>query len=298
MKRNNILAIINQDKLNEHKQRAAFHTAGYAAAVYLHNKAKDLPPVPFKISFHEISRITAAGGITYKTPPGNFIARTEGGRAIDRLPESIDCLARSLTETNDAMTRLLDDYLPVFEADIVNLLVGPLAEAKHIADTDDEMFNHRLVNPSALRNYGGDSCLALLNEYLCSFFSGQQKNQKLDALFSEAFDFVNHDTNWFAITQLARRLLDSSPEQALDSEEIGNMLDQCIANFTERRSKARHRDYAWFEITAHRIKANCAKNAKCLHRPSREMLETMTHAEKDSLIQALFDLLENREDAT
>ncbi|MGZ5052067.1 MAG: hypothetical protein ACXWF8_05775 [Methylobacter sp.] len=294
MKRNNTLALISQDKLNEHKQRAAFHSAGYAAAVYLHNKAKDLPPVPFKITFHEISRITTADGIMYKTPPGNFIAQTEGGRAIEQLPESIDCLARTLTETNDAMARLLDDYQLVFEADIVNLLAGALAEAKHIADTDDELFNHRLVNLNALRNYGGDSGLALLDDYLGSFFSGQPKNQKLDALFSEAFDFVNHDANWFAITKLAHRLLDNSPKQSLRAEEIGNMLDQCIANFTERRSTERHRDNAWFKITAHHIKANCAKNAKYLHRPSPEALDAMTHTEKDRLILALFDLLESQ----
>ena len=295
MKQNKILPIISQDKLKEHKQRAAFHAAGYAAAIHLNNKAKDLPPVFFRIFFKKMGRITAADGITYKSPPNNYIVQMEGGRSIELLPDSVDSLALALTKDNDAMMRLVEDYRHVFESDIVNLLIGPLAEAKHIADTDDELFNHRLVNLNALKNYGGDSGLALINQYLQSFFADQQKNEKLDELFTEAFDFVNNDANWSAITQLAHGILDGGRESMICNDEVGLMLDQWIAHFKDRRGKARHRDNGWFKVTAHHIKINYAKSMKNISRPSQTVLDSMNHAEKDELILELFDLLEGRE---
>lgn len=295
MKQNKIFPPINQDKLTEHKQRAAFHAAGYAAAIHLNNKAKHLPPVFLNIFFKEIDYITAADGITYKTSPNNYIAQVEGGRSIELLPDSVDSLARELTKHNDAMAQLVEDYRIVFETDIVNLLIGPLAEAKYIADIDDELFNHRLVNLNALKNYGGDSGLALINEYLQSFFADKQKNEKLDELFTEAFDFVNNDIHWAAITKLANHILGSHCENSMGSEEIGVMLDQSIANFKDRRGKARHRDNAWFKATADYIKVSYAKSMKSANRPSQAALDSMNHAEKDALIFELFDWLEGLE---
>ncbi len=91
-----------------------------------------------------------------------------------------------------------------FEADIINLLIGPLAEAKHVSNRDDELFNHQLVNLKALKNYGGGSDLALAHEYLESFSaSKQQQDEKLDELFAVACDFVSDQANWKAITKLA-----------------------------------------------------------------------------------------------
>ncbi len=59
--------------------------------------------------------------------------------------------------------------------------------------TDDELFNHQLVNLKALKNYGGSSDLALANEYLQSYSADkQQRDEKLDELFTVAFDFVNN----------------------------------------------------------------------------------------------------------
>lgn len=44
------------------------------------------------------------------------------------------------------MSRTVKDYVTAFDADIVNLLVGPLAEAKH-AILEQKQFNqHRLTN--------------------------------------------------------------------------------------------------------------------------------------------------------
>jgi hypothetical protein len=40
-----------------------------------------------------------------------------------------------------------DAYRTAFEADIINLLVGPLAEAKYVAVRDHECFNKNLITP-------------------------------------------------------------------------------------------------------------------------------------------------------
>jgi len=295
MKRNKIFPSIHQDKLKEYKQRAAFHAAGYAAAIHLNNKAKHLPPVLLNIFFKEMDCITVADGVTYHPAPNNYVAQAEGGRFIELLPDSVDRLARELTKHNEAMVQLVEDYRLIFEADIVNLLIGPLAEAKYIADIDDELFNHRLVNLNALKNYGGDFGLALINEYLQSFFADKQKNEKLDALFTEAFDFVNNDIHWAAITKLAHHILGSHRENIICCEEINLMLDQSIAQFKDRRGKARHRDNEWFKVTAHHIKASYAKSLKSADRPSQAVLNSMDHAEKDALIFELFDWLEGLE---
>ncbi len=243
MKRNKIIETLSQDKLIEHKQRVAFHEAGHAAGIHLNNKAKQLPPVFFKIIFKEMSGVTASDIMAYQTTHDDCIARVEGGRLIDLLPPSIDSLVQELTEPNDAMMELVKDYKIAFEADIINLLIGPLAEAKHVATTDDELFNHQLVNLKALKNYGGSSDLALANEYLQSFSADkQEQDEKLDELFSVAFDFVNNDANWAAINQLAGYILDSS-KNIIDCDEIVSVLDQSVEHFHNRRLKPRYHHY-------------------------------------------------------
>ncbi|MDI1279399.1 hypothetical protein [Methylobacter sp.] len=240
MKRNKIIEVLDLDKLTEHKQRVAFHEAGHAAGIHLNNKARKLPPVFFKIIFKDMGGVTDADVMAYQTTHDDCIARVEGGRLIESLPPSIDSLVRELTKHNDAMMQLVKDYTTAFEADIINLLIGPLAEAKHVAETDDELFNHQLVNLKALKNYGGSSDLALANEYLQSFSTDkQQRDEKLDELFTIAFDFVNNDANWAAITQLAEHIRGGS-KNIIDCEEIVSMLDRSVDHFQNRRSVARH----------------------------------------------------------
>jgi hypothetical protein len=48
MKRNKLIKI-NPVKQIEHKKRIAFHEAGHATAIHLNNKARNLPPVFFKL---------------------------------------------------------------------------------------------------------------------------------------------------------------------------------------------------------------------------------------------------------
>ena len=80
----------------------------------------------------------------YQTTLDDHIARVDGGRLIELLPLSIDALVQKNSGNNNAMLRFLNDYMAAFEADIINLLIGPLAEAKHIYDADGELFNHKL----------------------------------------------------------------------------------------------------------------------------------------------------------
>ncbi|MDP3589561.1 MAG: hypothetical protein Q8R54_03375 [Methylobacter sp.] len=243
MKRNKITGILSQDKLIEHKQRVAFHEAGHAAGIHLNNKARQLPAVFFKIIFKEMNGVTAADVMAYQTTHDDCIARVEGGRLIDLLPSSIDSLISEITEHNDATMQLVKDYKIAFEADIINLLIGPLVEAKHVAATDGELFNHKLVNLKALKNYGGSSDLALANEYLQSYSADkQQQADKLDELFNVAFDFVNNDANWFAIIKLADYVLGSS-KNIIGCEEIVSVLDQAVNNFHNRRINPRYHHY-------------------------------------------------------
>ncbi|HEY8097623.1 MAG TPA: hypothetical protein VIE65_16260 [Methylobacter sp.] len=243
MKRNKIIETLSQGKLIEHKQRVAFHEAGHAAGIYLNNKARQLPPVFFKIIFKEMGGVTAADIMAYQTTHDDCIARVEGGRLIELLPPSIDSLVQELTEQNDAMVKLVEDYKIAFEADIINLLIGPLAEAKHVAATDDELFNRQLVNLKALKNYGGSSDLALANEYLHSYSADKQlQDEKLDELFTFAFDFVNNDANWAAINQLAGYILSSS-KNIIECDDIVSVLDQSVEHFHNRRIKPRDHLY-------------------------------------------------------
>jgi len=242
MKRNKIIeTCCNQDKLLEHKQRVAFHEAGHAAGIHLNNKTKQLPPVFFNIIFKDMGGMTATDNAVFQSAHGECIARVEGGRLIESLPPSIDSLVRELTKHDDAVLQWVKDYMTAFEADIINLLIGPLAEAKHVADIDDELFNHKLVNLNALENYGGKSDLALANEYLhCFSADEQQRNEKLAELFTLAFDFVNDDANWAAITKLADYIL-ASRKNITCCEDIVSILDQSLEHFQNRFVNAWYR---------------------------------------------------------
>lgn len=235
MKRNKITGTLSKDKLKKHKQRVAFHEAGHTAGIHLNNKVRRLPPVFFKIVFKGMSGATDTDARPYQTTDDDCIARVEGGRLIEFLPLSM----QNLTEHNDANRQSAKDYMAAFDADVINLLIGPLAEAKYVVDKDDELFNRQLINLKALKNYGGSSDLALVDEYLQSFSADeQQKTDKLNELFTAAFDFVNNDANWAAITKLADYIYGAS-ENIIDYEEVVSILEQSVAHFQNRRSKAR-----------------------------------------------------------
>jgi hypothetical protein len=238
MKRTKIKIIPCLDELLRH--RIAFHEAGHAAGIHLNNKARQLPPVIFNIVFKEIIR--ESDGCSFQSIHGDCIARVEGGRLFEPLPQFIHNIASEFTAHNEPMEPFSDVYKTIFEADIINLLIGPLAEAKYVANNDNELFARQLFNINALNFYGGESDIAKVNEYFqCCSADKKQKDDKLNALFNQAFDFVNNDAHWQAITQLVKHMLDSSAG-SMGSEEIVSRLDHSMANFKDRRVLERRHD--------------------------------------------------------
>jgi len=123
------------------------------------------------------------------------------------------------------MVPLVSDYIVAFEADIINLLIGPLAEVKFVYNKDGELFNHQLIDLISLKNYGGHSDLNLAREYLESFSKVKQaQDEKLIELFAQACDFLNGFSNWKAITKLADFMLQSN-KNIISCEEVVTLIE-------------------------------------------------------------------------
>ena len=224
------------DKFIEHKQRIAFHEAGHAVAICLNNKARNLPSIFFQIMFNDLKDKHEEELMCYKSVHDNCFAGVEGGRLIEWLPSSIDAFAQETKGHNDTMALSTTDFMAAFEADIINMLVGPLAEAKYIAETN-ELFNQQFVDLKALKNYGGCSDLALATEYLQCFSAfKQQQAEKLDELFSEALNFIKNQANWSAITQLASYILESN-KNSISSEEVVSLLENSLKDRSREVSR-------------------------------------------------------------
>lgn len=212
MKRISTPTYLNPNTQQELFRQTVFHEAGHAVAIYLRNKQLQLPPVFFQITLD-----------AYDTKPleKKYMARVEGGHLVETLPLS---LAHFPEQQQSA-------YLVAFEADIVNLLAGPLAEAKYISLRDDEIMNRDIVNLNALANYGGAADLDLVQDYIQCFVSNmQQKIDKVEALFGDAFDFVNARKHWKVITELALHII-ASKKNTIPCEEIITVIERslCLA---------------------------------------------------------------------
>jgi len=119
-----------------------------------------------------------------------------------------------------------DTYRAAFEADMINLLVGPLAEAKHVALRDNECFSKNLINVNALQNYGGKSDLKKVYEYLQNFIADNSLHEeKVAELFNKAFQFIDSLVHWQAIERLAAFILDNT-KNTISCEEVIAVLDE------------------------------------------------------------------------
>jgi len=207
--------IDDQDLLRQ----IAFHEAGHATAIYLYNKQKQLPPVYFQITIKALDR-PKDNPLDPRLAYDHFAAVVEGGRLIHSLPVALIESAHYFSAAEQ------DAYRTAFEADMVNLLIGPLAEAKHVALRDDEQFNARLVNIDALHYYGGTSDLEKVYEYLDSFIAaGSRHEEKMVELFNKAFQFISSPGHWQAIERLADYILNNK-ENIISCEEAIAVLDQ------------------------------------------------------------------------
>jgi hypothetical protein len=209
MKRRHISSDFNPVDYIELRRKTAIHEAGHAAAIHFGNKQKQLPPVFFRIVINDYSY----------SSDDNCITKVDGGRLIHTLPSSIKeaCCNFSAAQKHA--------YQQAFEADIINLLVGSLAEANYIAQRDNEMISPSLVPLNALHNYGGSSDLEIVNEYLQCFSGNEiQQEKKVIELFLAAFDFINEWSNWYAIIALADYILEND-KNIIDYEEVVAVLD-------------------------------------------------------------------------
>lgn len=181
--------------------RNAFHQAGHAAAIYLVNKQKLLPAVPFQIVIkpqESVKQHTNRNDGLYS----KYTAKVEGGRRIQHLPASYIEATQSLSWFQET------EFRCALEADIINLLAGPLTEAKYLSLRDDEPFTANLLNLNALQFYGGDPDIELVDDYMnCFILEHTERKQKLDELFFAAFSLVNERLTWLKITGLADFIL-------------------------------------------------------------------------------------------
>ena len=210
--------IYDQDLIRQ----TAFHEAGHAAAIYLYNKQKQLPPVHFQITIKALDCPKDSQVDWRSLTNNNFSAVVEGGRLIHSLPLAL------LESGNYFSATEQDAYQTAFEADMINLLIGPLAEAKYVAFRDEEQFNARLVNINALHNYGGTSDLNKVYEYLDIFIADRSRHQeKLAQLFNKAFQFISSPVYWKAIERLASYILNNKGNM-ISCEEAIIVLDDSI----------------------------------------------------------------------
>lgn len=201
-------------KLTSHQEldkQTAFHEAGHAAAIYLLNRQKQLPPVYFEIQIHK-----------HDNENRHFSAKVIDGLLLNDLPS---CILEDLAQLSDAEQR---NYQCAFEADVINLLVGPLAEAKYVSIRDDEIFTLNLINPPALHNYGGHSDVERAYNHLNAFISDHTlREQKMKALFTEAYRFIDNRSSWRCILNLAHYILECG-QTKITCEEVSEVFDRCV----------------------------------------------------------------------
>jgi len=200
-------------------RQIAFHEAGHASAIYLYNKQKQLPPVYFQITIKALDH-QKDSSLDSRLAYDHFAAVVEGGRLIHSLPIAL------IESTHYFSAAEQDAYQTAFEADMINLLIGPLAEAKHVALRDDEQFNARLVNIDALHYYGGTSDLEKVYEYLDIFIPARSRHEeKMAELFEQAFQFISSPAHWQAVERLAVYILNNK-ENIIGCEEAIAVLDK------------------------------------------------------------------------
>ncbi len=203
----NLLA--SSQALREH---IAFHEAGHVVAIYLRNRQLKLPPVFFQIIIHK-----------ERNEQFEFFAKIEGGKLIGNLPVA----AIEHKHLNTATDK--QSLQQAYEADVVNLLIGPLAEAKFVAFCDGEEFNAQLVDLHALKHYGGHSDLDMARRYLEHFISDVELREvRLRVLFAQAFEFISDPKHWQCIHFFAHYLLDNK-QTLISCEQVSACLDAFCA---------------------------------------------------------------------
>ena len=210
-------------------RQVVFHEAGHAAAIHLYNRQKRLPPVYFQISIKQIDNSTTQYFTNSAVTRDHFAAIIEGGHLIHSLPVTLI----------ESVTHEQDTFRMAYEADMVNLLVGSLAEAKYVALRDDECFNKNLISINALHHYGGTSDLEKVYDYLENFIADPcLQEEKLVELLNQAFEFIESPVYWKAIENLATYIQDNmtiSCEDAIAVLDASTMVLYRKTGMTESK---------------------------------------------------------------
>ncbi len=209
--------------LNE-LSRDAFHEAGHAAAIYYNNRYKNLPTIFFQIHFNQSQHNSQNDQVNELDDS----ARIEGGRLIQSVPHSVDDFSeRHLSKKNqEERDEIVKELHAAMEADIFNLMVGPISEAKYVSILDNEHLNEHLLNLDALKNYGGSKDLEVIDQYLeCMANSGIDPSRKIKKIFHAAFKFVDTPARWHSITALSN-FLQESEEAVVNYKDIIQVLDE------------------------------------------------------------------------
>lgn len=213
----NDFVTINSQELNK---RIAYHEAGHATAIYLYNKQKRLPPIYFQITLKNHSNTPEIPALLSHD---NVAAKVEGGYLIPNPALTVIDSENYLSSSEKA------DYYTALEADMVNLLAGAVAEANYVSLSDDEIINAHLLSIQALSNYGSQSDLSKIAEYLqCFSDNPSQQQQKLRLLLTETFAFMTSRNIWKAVTVVANFILTSN-KQSISCEEVFAVIDAVYA---------------------------------------------------------------------
>ncbi len=220
MKRNYQVNDFNNFNYQELNKRVAYHEAGHATAIYLYNKYQQLPPIFFQINVKKDKNLMReAVCLTHDS----IAAKVEGGYLVQELGSDFCDNACAMTAMEKAQ------YYKALDADMINLLAGAIAEANYVSLRDDEVLNAQLLTVEALRNYGSDSDLVRIDNYLGYLTaSPQDRQQKLSQLLTDAFAFMTHPKNWQAVKAVADFIL-ASKKQIIRCEEVFAVIDGVTA---------------------------------------------------------------------
>lgn len=204
---------------------SAFYVAGRTVSIHFGNHRKGLPPIYFQICIETLEPYVPISKKPNSIPAiGQAILK--GGRLISELPLSIE------QETNLMTSSEKLAYAMAFNADIVNLLAGFIAEAKFIAIRDNEVITPRLVNVNSLRDYGVARDLQLLWDYFkCYGEYNSERETQLIGLYLAAFEFVNTPCYWQAVCEVAN-YIETSEKFLIECQEITDILDNSMKHNT------------------------------------------------------------------
>lgn len=209
-------------------EQAAYHEAGHAAAIVLRNRQQNLPKTNFRISLQGLSRLMHSEN-QLKTEHNQLLqTKLEGGLLLEN-----QIIHQRLHDSNPATFA----YRQACEADVVNLLAGPLAEAKYVALRDGEYFNQHLVDYQALKNYGGKSDQEKIEAYLDGLgMPAMKRAEKVKELLSASFAFINQEHHWRAIASLADFIV-SSKRDNISCEEAAALLETNLCPSNAHKGK-------------------------------------------------------------